>query len=135
MSDILSWGLPGGSVKNTETINQALNRIAQNINKDIIIGDVEPVTLIENVFNYGDEKFVHHGMGFIARIRNKYVIDNKKLIGDFIEITDEEFSYINRLASKKVVEIFKDRFDDIMRKTDNCFQDIEISTNEKYKNR
>ena len=135
MSDILSWGLPGGSVKNTETINQALNRIAQNINKDIIIGDVEPVTLIENVFNYVDEKFVHHGMGFIARIRNKYVIDNKKLIGDFIEITDEEFSYINRLASKKVVEIFKDRFDDIMRKTDNCFQDIEISTNEKYKNR
>lgn len=83
MSDILSWGLPGGSVKDTETINQALNRIAQNINKNIIIGDVEPVTLIENIFNYGDEKFVHHGMGFIARIRNKYVIDNKKLIGDF----------------------------------------------------
>lgn len=55
MSDILSWGLPGGSVKDTETINQALNRIAQNINKNIIIGDVEPVTLIESIFNYGDE--------------------------------------------------------------------------------
>lgn len=74
-------------------------------------------------------------MGFIARIRNKYVIDNKKLIGDFIEINDEEFSYINRLASKKVVEIFKNRFDDIIKKTGNCFQDIEVSTNEKYKNR
>lgn len=74
-------------------------------------------------------------MGFIDRIRNKYVIDNKNLIGDFIEVTDEEFSYINRLASKKVVEIFKDRFDDIMRKTGNCFQDAEVSTNEKYRNR
>ena len=135
MSDILCWGLPGGSVKDTETINHALNRIAQNINRNIIIGDVEPVTLIENVFNYGEDKFVHYGMDFIARIRNKYVIDNKKLIGDFIEITDEEFSYINRLASKKVVEIFKDRFDDIMKKTGNCFQDVEVSTNEEYKNR
>lgn len=46
MSDILSWGLPGGSVKDTETINQALNRIAQSINSDIIIGNVEPVSLI-----------------------------------------------------------------------------------------
>lgn len=99
--------MPGGSVKNTETINQALNKIVQNINKDIIIGDVEPVTLIENVFNYGDEKFVHHGMGFIAWIRNKYVIDNKKLIGDFIEITDEEFSYINRLQAKKLLRFLK----------------------------
>lgn len=135
MSDILSWGLPGGSVKDTETINKALNRIAQSINSDIIIGNVEPVSLIENIFNYDDEKYVHYGMGFIARIRNKYVIDNKKLIGDFIEINDEEFSYINRLASKKVVEIFKNRFDDIIKKTGNCFQDIEVSTNEKYKNR
>ena len=110
MSDILSWGLPGGSVKDTETINQALNRIAQNINRNIIIADVEPVTLIENIFNYGDDKFIHYGMGFIARIRNKSVIDNKKLIGEFIEVTAEVFSYINRLASKKVVEIFKRRW-------------------------
>lgn len=135
MSDILCWGLPGGSVKNTETINQALNRIAQNVNKNIIIGDVEPVTLIENIFNYKNKKFIHYGMGFMARIRNKYVIDNKKLTGSFIEVNDEEFSYINRLASKKVVEIFKSRFSEIISKTDNCFQDIEISTNEKYKNR
>lgn len=135
MSDILCWGLPGGSVKNTETINQTLNRIAQNVNKNIIIGDVEPVTLIENIFNYKNKKFIHYGMGFMARIRNKYVIDNKKLTGSFIEVNDEEFSYINRLASKKVVEIFKSRFSEIISKTDNCFQDIEISTNEKYKNR
>lgn len=135
MSDILCWGLPGGSVKDTETINQALNRIAQNVNKNIVIGDVEPVTLIENNFKYGNKKFVHHGMGFIARIRNKYIIDNKELTGSFIDINDDEFYYINRLASKKVVEIFKNRFSEIISKTDNCFQDVEVSTNEKYKSR
>lgn len=135
MSDILCWGLPGGSVKNTETINQAVNRIAQNVCSGIMIGDVEPVTLIENIFNYKNKKFIHYGMGFIARIRNKSIIDNKKLIGSFIDVNDEEYSYINRLASKKVVEIFRNRFNEITSKTDNCFQDVEISTNEKYKNR
>lgn len=135
MSDILCWGLPGGSVKDTETINQALNRIAQNINKDIVIGDVEPVTLIENIFFYENKKFVHYGMGFIARIRNKFDIDENKLTGSFIDVTDEEFSYINRLASKKVVEIFRNRFNEIINKTGNCFQNMEIITNEKYRNR
>lgn len=135
MSDVLYWGLPGGSVRDTETVNQALNRIAQGVNKDVIIGDVEPVTLIENIFKYKDEKYFHYGMGFIARIRNKKVIDNKKLTGDFIEVNDDEFEYINRLASKKVVEVFKSRYDDIIKKTGNCFQEEEVSTNEKYKNR
>lgn len=135
MSDSLSWGLPGGSVKDTETINQALNRIAQNVVKDIIICDVEPVTLIENIFDYKNKKFIHYGMGFIARVRNKYIINNNKLTGSFIEVNDEEYTFINRLASKKVVEVFKNRFNDIIAKTDNYFQDNEIVINEKYKNR
>lgn len=135
MSDILCWGLPGGSVKDTETINQSIDRIAQSINEKIEVGYVEPVTLIENIFKCNNKKFLHYGMGFIARIRNKYAIDNRKLTGSFIEVNDEEFSYINRLASKKVVEIFKNRFNEIVDKTDNCFQDAEVFTNKKYNKR
>lgn len=135
MSDVLCWGLPGGSIKDTETINQALNRIAQNVDKNIIIGDVEPVTSIENIFHFKEQEFVHYGMGFIARVRNKENIDIKRLTGDFIEVTNEEISYINRLASKKVVEIYRNRFNEIVNKTDSCFQDIEVETNEKYNNR
>lgn len=135
MSDILCWGLPGGSIKDNETINQAVKRIAKNINKDIIIGDVEAVTLIENKFRYGNQEFIHYGMGFIARIRNKEIINANKLTGNFIEVTDEEISYINRLASKKVVEIYKKRYKEIINKTNNCFQEQEIYINEKYKRR
>ncbi len=135
MSDKLCWGLPGGSVKDTETVNQAINRIAQSIISNVEVGYVEPVTSIENIYKYNKEKFVHYGIGFIARIRNKYVVDNKKLVGSFIDINDEEISYVNRLASKKVVEIFKNRFEEIVEKTDNCFQDVEVITNKKYKKR
>lgn len=135
MSDILCWGLPGGSIKDDETINQAINRISKNVDKDIIIGDIEPITLIENKFNYKKDSYIHYGMGFIARIRNKYAISQDKLTGSFIEINNEELSYINRLASKKMMEIFKKRYNEIINKTNNCFQDNEIIANEEYKNR
>lgn len=135
MSDILCWGLPGGSIKDDETINQAINRISKNIDKNIVIGDIEPITLIENKFNYNSESYIHYGMGFIARVRNKQEIQQDKLTGNFIEINNEELSYINRLASKKMMEIFKKRYREIINKTDNCFQDEEISINHKYQNR
>lgn len=133
MSDILCWGLPGGSIKDNETINQTLRRIAKQIDGCIEIGDIEPVTLIENKFIFHNEQFVHYGIGFIARLRNKSKVETSKLIGNFINVTDEEISYINRLASKKLVEIYRKRFNEIINRTDNCFQDNEISTNEKYK--
>lgn len=33
MSDNLYWGLPGGNIKDSETIHMAINRIAKNVNK------------------------------------------------------------------------------------------------------
>lgn len=135
MSDILCWGLPGGSIKDDETINHAINRISKNIDNSIIIGDIEPITIIENKFNYKKQSYVHYGLGFIARIRNKQSISKEKLTGNFIEITKEETTYINRLASIKMVEIFKGRYNEIVNKTNNCFQEDEISLNEKYINR
>ena len=135
MSNSLSWGLPGGSIKKDESINQAINRIAKTIHKDMLIGNVEPVTLIENSYYYKGQVVKHYGIGFIARIRNAQSIDFKSLVGDFVAINDEEFSYIKRLASKKVVELFKNRYMDLDLKTDSCFQDEEININELQKKR
>mgnify|MGYP000634777515 CR=1 FL=1 len=85
MSDILCWGLPGGSVKNTETINQTLNRIAQNVNKNIIIGDVEPVTLIENIFNYKGKNAHELVLFYNVYIDSKDYKEKYKVIDDNIE--------------------------------------------------
>ena len=74
-------------------------------------------------------------MGVIERLRNSHDINYENLVGDFIHVNDMEFQYIKRLASKKVVELFKQRYVDLGLKTNNCFQDEEIEANEKCNNR
>ena len=135
MSNDLSWGLPGGSIKENESIYHAINRLAKAVHKDIVIGNVEPVSLIENKYSFKDENIIHYGMGVIARLRNSHDINYENLVGDFIHVNDMEFQYIKRLASKKVVELFKQRYVDLGLKTNNCFQDEEIEANEKCNNR
>lgn len=135
VADTLYWGLPGGSIRCDETVHMALNRISKSINKDIIIGDVEPVATIENIFSHDNEKYTHYGLAFMARIRNKNQTNINNLMGDFIKLNKKEISYIKRLASKRVIELFMNRFKNIKNLSDNNFQEDEISTNEKSSKR
>ncbi len=136
MSDILEWGLPGGSIKNDETINEAINRIAKEINENIIIDNIEPISMIENNYKYLNSEYIHYGLGFIARVRKtKNKVDIKKLTGNFISITPEEYKFVNRKASKIMLQKFEERYKDIIDKTHDCFQENEIITNELYKKR
>lgn len=135
MSNTLSWGLPGGSIRNNESFNQAITRLAKNISNDILIGNVEPITYVENEYKYKDRKKTHYGLGFIARVRNLKDIDLGKIPGGFINVNKEEFKYINRLASKKMVELFMKRYSEIVDKSRNSFQDQEITVNENMNKR
>ncbi|MCL2327201.1 MAG: HAD-IA family hydrolase [Bacteroidetes bacterium] len=135
MSDKLYWDLPGGSIKDNETINQAINRIAKGIESQIIIDNVEPVAIIENEFKYKNQETYHVGIGFMAKIRNKKNINIKALPGDFIDANDEEISFFSRIACKKILEMFTNRYKEIQQKTNEDFQDNEIQTNEKHKKR
>lgn len=101
MSDSLTWGLPGGSIRDNESFNQAIMRLAQNINKNMLIGNVEPIAYIENNFKYNSKVKKHLGVGFIARVRNLSELNLERVPGGFIEVNEEELKYINRLASKK----------------------------------
>ena len=113
MSNALFWGLPGGSIKDRETINQTLERLAKTVNPNIKIGNVEPVISINNSFVYADQTINHYGLGFIARIRNKNVINTETLTGDFIDINAEEISYVNSAASEKIIEVFLKRYKEL----------------------
>lgn len=135
MSNALFWGLPGGSIKDRETINQTLERLAKTVNPNIKIGNVEPVISINNSFVYADQTINHYGLGFIARIRNKNVINTETLTGDFIDINAEEISYVNSAASEKIIEVFLKRYKELNQRTKRCCQENEINTNELYKKR
>lgn len=135
VADSLFWGLPGGSIKDNETINQALDRIAKKICPNIKIGNVEPVTQIENQFTYAHQTIRHYGLGFMARIRNKEKIDTESLTGNFIDINKEEISFIRSSSSKKIIDVFQSRYKELNKKTKYCFQETEIETNEQYQKR
>lgn len=135
MADSLTWGLPGGSIRSNESFNQAIMRLAQNVDKNILIGNVEPIAYIENEFLYNSKKKKHFGLGFIARVRNVNELNIEKVPGGFVEVNHEEIEYVNRLASKKMVQLFIERFSEIMSKSHNSFQEQEISVNENMKKR
>lgn len=135
MSNTLSWGLPGGSIESDESFNQAITRLSKNISENILIGNVEPITYIENEYKYKDKKKIHYGLGFIARVRNLKELKLDKIPGGFINVNKGEFKYINRLASKKMVELFLKRYSEIVDKSHNSFQDQEITVNESMNKR
>lgn len=135
MSNTLSWGLPGGSIRNDESFNQAITRLARNIDSNMLIGNVEPISYIENEYIYDYKKVYHYGLGFIARVRNTKDLNIEKIPGGFININNEELNYINRLASRKMVELFLKRYSEIVEKSNNSFQDQEITVNENMNKR
>lgn len=135
LTNSLGWELPGGSIRQDETVYEAINRIAKQVYPNVKVCDVEPVLKITNTYVYKDAQTIHHGLGFIARIRNFQDVDMAKMVGDFVDVTKEERAYIERNASKKMVDIFLERFNQICNQTNYCFQDQEINTNEKYKAR
>lgn len=135
MSNTLSWGLPGGSIESSESFNQAITRLSKKINENILIGNVEPITYIENEYKYKDKNKIHYGLGFIARVRNIKDLKLDKTPGGFINVNKTEAKYINRLASKKMVELFLKRFSEIVDKSHNSFQDQEITVNENMNKR
>lgn len=87
---------------------------------------------MQNVYKNKEAECIHYGLGFIARLRplSNTKIDYKKLEGDFVQINGQELSYINRKASKKMIEVFTKRYSQIMNKTNECLQENEIITNE-----
>ena len=135
LTNSLGWELPGGSIRQNETVYDAINRIAKQVSPCVKVCDVEPMLKINCSYTYKENTTTHHGLGFIARIRNFEDIDMNKMVGDFVEITDEEKRFIARNASRKMVEMFTKRFAQICNQTSYCFQDQEINTNEKYKAR
>lgn len=135
VADTLYWGLPGGSIRDDETVHMAINRISKSIDDNIIIGDVEPLAIIENVFNHESEKYSHIGIAFMARIRNKSQTNINNLIGDFIKPDKSELEFVKRFASKRVIELFIKRFKDIKVLNETHFQEDEITSNEKSSKR
>ncbi|MCL2587678.1 MAG: class I SAM-dependent methyltransferase [Firmicutes bacterium] len=135
IADTLYFGLPGGGIRNNETVQNTITRVAKSVHPQLLIGDVEPLARIENRFTHGEDTYTQDGLAFAGRVRNKSMIKQSEFEGSFVRVTQKDLESIKRLSSRQVVELFNKRFSEIQQRSGSDFQDEEISTNEKYKKR
>lgn len=128
----LNWSLLGGSIKRNEDIHSAIRRISQDLSTNrngVTIGEIEPVAFVRNEFIYKKESCTHHGIAFVARIRNKKDFSSDVVLGNFIYPTKKEFENINRFANREVARLAYEKIK--LYKTP--FLEKEIYTNEQCK--
>jgi len=128
----LYWALPGGSILKDEDIHVAVKRISNRIfenNGEIILGEIEPIARIYNIFRYNKKTYIHYGIAFIARLRNRSIAKLNDMAGSFVYPSPREIEKINRYANKEVVRVAIKR----IKKFSTLFPEKEIAINEKYK--
>lgn len=122
--------LPGGEIFDDETIMDAIKRIIYNIDKNMSISDVEPLVFVENIFNYEKDIVEHSGIIMLARSRHE---KNQMIYKRYYPINEDIIARVNVFANKNVLEIYKNRLEEILKQNNGEFQDEEIKTNQKYK--
>jgi predicted adenylyl cyclase CyaB len=115
LQETLFWSLPGGSIHRKEDMHSAVKRVASYILTDIekqkiLLGEIEPVSFIQNKFKYNGEEVVHHGIAFVARVRNKRELSLDNTLGSFIKLNEDEIKKINRYANREVARICYEKF-------------------------
>jgi len=132
IQDKLYWSLPGGSILKNEDMHSAIKRITRRVREDlldVVVGEVEPIAFVENEFVFNGEKYVHYGIAFSARIRNKLTLAEEDSLGSFIHLNDEETAKINRFANREVAKLCVVK----IKNTKTQSIEREVATNEKYK--
>lgn len=69
----LSWGLVGGGIKpklDDNFVDAVERTVSRNID-GLQLGEVEPITFVENTFEFGGRQHVHRGVAFVARVRHR----------------------------------------------------------------
>ena len=130
-SGVDEFCLPGGEIFDDETIMAAVKRIIYNIDKTMSISDVEPLVFVENIFNCLEETVKHSGVIMLARSSHETHMIHKR----YYPINEDIITKVNVFANKNVLEIYKNRLEEILKQNNGEFQDEEIETNQKYKMR
>ncbi len=131
-SGINQFTFLGGEVVQNESLREAVKRIICHLVEKITIEELEPIAISKNVFKYELETIEHLGLVVMARINLE---KKSKIEKNFYPINTSVSECINQFSDKKILEIFKQRFTNIIHCNNYEFQDEEIEVNKKYKSR
>lgn len=131
-SGIDQFTLLGGMVLKNESVRDAVKRMINQLVEKPIIEELEPIALSKNTFNYNDEVIEHTGLVIMTRIDFN---PKSKIEKNFYLLNKSVFECINQFSDKKILEIYCERFSDIVFYNNYKFQNEEIEVNKKYKSR
>lgn len=131
-SGINQFTFLGGEVIQNESVRDSVKRIIHHLSEKTTIEELEPMAISKNVFRYDTETIEHLGLVVMARID---LGENSKIEKNFYSITESVSECMNKFSDKKILEMFTQRFSNIVLYNNNEFQDEEIEVNKKYKSR
>lgn len=126
---INQFKLLGGTILKGENVRDAVSRI---IYKEIgltNIEELEPIAISKNIFKYEGDRVEHNGLIVMARLNSSI---QKKYENNFHQVDESIFASVNQFPDKKILELYKKRFSNILLYNSNEFQDKEIEVNRKY---
>ncbi len=101
---VIGWELPGGYVKNDESIEEAINRVVID-EAGLEIDELSPVAVIRNIFKCGNKKVVHSGIAFMALSRGNTRPTPKNIKSCFTSGTPRKVAY----QDSKILSIVRKR--------------------------
>ena len=122
----------GGEVIQNESTRDAVKRIISQLIEKTTIEELEPIAISKNTFKYNSEIVEHLGLVVMARIDLKPM---SKVENKFYAINESVYECINQFSDKKILEMFSQRFSQIVFYNNHEFQHEEIEVNKKYRSR
>ncbi len=108
----VGWELPGGFVNEDFSVIETINRIVRReVGTEIDV--VEPITIIENCFMNGVDKYTHKGLGFVAITESEKIEDEEGLRRCFSKSIPKNMAYQDREILKNSRNFIKEKSDTI----------------------
>jgi ubiquinone/menaquinone biosynthesis C-methylase UbiE len=133
----LSWRMVSGGVKSsfTDDFITACERHVDHLFPGVELGELEPVAFLRNKYSYETEIHEHHGIMFIARVRNEnaaaIVEQMPQSHGYFLSISMKGFA----LQYSNHQRLFELAVPKIRSATSFPLQEHELTVNQQYKSR
>ncbi len=121
----IGWELPGGYVRDNESMEQTINRVAHD-ETGLKIDELLPVAIVKNIFKYNNKTITHSGIAFMALSRGNVKLYPKNIQTFFASSIPQKVAYQN----DKIISIVKQKLS--AKRCTPPFEEIDSFKNKKF---